>query len=97
MSNGLKVEVVDQAGTVLLDFLDGSTIKANHQWTQLAGTDNPITAAAGDDEFSVRWTLSSGLGDQLSIGPTEDLRATVQDDLSAMTYFRIMVQGVYVS
>lgn len=94
LANGLLVKVASADGTTdVFDFLDGASIKKNADWVLLAGVDNPVSAAAGDDEFSVRWTLSKGLGEPLYLAAGRRLRFTVQDDLSGLTSFQIMAQG----
>jgi hypothetical protein len=71
LTNGVLVRIVDSDDNVLKDFLDGETIKQNSDWSLLAGSDVPITAAAGDDELPIRWTVSKGTGDALELSDGE--------------------------
>lgn len=93
LTNGIEVLIVTAAGATVIDFLDGETIKKNADWTFLAGTDNPIDAAAGDDQLQVRWTVSKGLGAPLELNSDRIIQMTVQDNLTEITEFRILAQG----
>lgn len=94
LTNGVLVRVVDSDDATVLDFLEGETIKKNADWDFLAGTDNIIENAAGDDHMCIRWTLSKGMrGKPMYLPIGWKLRFTVQDDLTPITQFRIMVQG----
>lgn len=93
LTNGLLVQCVTDGEALLCDFLNGQSIKRNVDWVWLAGNDNPIAAAAGDDVIEIRWTIERGLGAPLALESGDRLRFTVQDDLTVLTEFRIMVQG----
>lgn len=93
LTNGIKVQCVDAAGVVLVDFLDGLTIKQNADWALLAGVDAVVFASVGDDHLPVRWTLSKATGEALTLTEGRMLRFTIQDDLTGITLFRIMGQG----
>lgn len=93
LTNGIKVEVLDSAGGTLVDFFDGETIKANEDFAPLAGVDAIAEPAAGDDFMPVRWTISKA-GDSLRLIEGDVIRFTLQDDLSDLSYFRAMIQGV---
>lgn len=93
LTNGLTIKIIDADGATLVDFLDGLTIKKNNDWVLLAGIDNPILNAAGLDEFAVRWTLSNGLSEPLTLKPGQKMRVVVADDLTGVSEFRMMAQG----
>ena len=78
-----------------LDFMDGETLKKHNQYAYLAGVDAlPLsTNAAADGFVSMRWTVAKA-GAPLSMIPGQQFRVVVQDDLSDITEFQAMVQGV---
>lgn len=96
LTNGCLFQVIDDDGlTVLTDFFDGVPIITNDQLTKLAGVDSVATFAAGDDWLPVRFTIQkAGKGMRLTVG--QRIRWTNQDDLSPLTRFQMMVQGIVV-
>ncbi len=95
LSNGLGITLVDADNVELFDFLDGLTIKRNADWGLLAGVDNAAYAAPADDHLPIRWTISKATGGRpLSLLGGKKLRFTVQDNIAALTFFRIMGQGL---
>lgn len=92
--NGCLFQVEDAAGGVLLDFLDGQSLKSNAEWAFMAGVDAVIHPAAGDDALPVRFTIEKA-GHQLNLQPAQRIRFSVRDDLSGLSLFRIMAQGYY--
>ncbi len=96
LSNGVKVQCVEADGTLVTDFLDGLTLKSDIDFGLLAGVDTPILAGVGngDDILHVRWTLRRATaGKSLELTGGRILRFTVQDNLAALTQFRIFAQG----
>lgn len=94
LSNGLRIVVYDtQSNTEVADFLPGDAITRNYDWTTLAGNDQIVEPAAGDDVLKVRWTIELGLGDGLLLRPTEVLRVIVQDALAGISEFSMSYQG----
>jgi hypothetical protein len=97
LSNGCLFEIIDSDGTtVLLDFLDGVPLTTNDQFTKLAGVDTVATFAAGDDFFPIRFTMARA-GKKMRLTAGQRIRWTNQDNLSAITRFQFMVQGVSVT
>lgn len=95
LTNGLQVLVVDVDGSTILDFLDGRSIKKNADWSLLLGVDAPTIAAAGEDHLPGRWTIANAAGgDSLKLTTGQRLRYRVRDDLSGVTEFTALVQGV---
>lgn len=97
LTNGLKVEFKDASDAVLLDPLDGTTIKTNEDFGALAGTDNLAQPGVGDDSFPIRWTSTRAVpgGAGMAMVSGEKLVVTVQDNLTGLTKFRWMIQGAY--
>lgn len=97
LANGCLFEIIDDDGTtVLLDFLDGIPLQTNDQFTKLAGVDTVATFAAGDDFFPIRFTMSKA-GKKMRLTAGQRIRWTNRDNLSAITRFQFMVQGVNVT
>lgn len=95
LSNGLTLKVHSPLGAEMLDFTNGQNIKTNEDFCNLAGVDAIAEPAAGDDFFPVRFTVRKA-GDTMVLKSGYEIRSIVSDDLSNVTKFRIMVQGVYV-
>lgn len=97
LTNGVKIQVIDaDAGaTVLVDFLDGKTIKMNEDFDWLAGIDVPgLDATVSTDIIPVRWTLRKDLGgEDLELVAGQRFRITLQDDLSGLTEWRTIAKG----
>ncbi len=94
LTNGVKIEHLSTAGAVLFDFTDGHPMKINADWSLLAGTDDMIHPAAGPDAIPIRWTLAKA-GSAFHLNQGQSLRISVQDDLTGLTTFEAMAQGVY--
>lgn len=92
LTNGLKIRVVDQTGTVLLDFLDGQTAKSNQDLAALSGGDIG-TEGAGANTALWRWTIRNA-GGCLRLNPLEKFEVMVQDDLTGIDEFQWMVHGI---
>ena len=93
LTNGLKFQVLS-GSTVLEDFgTDDVPIKTNEDFGALAGVDNIIHPAAGDDSHPVRWTIAKA-GKPMLIEKDQIIRMIVNDDLSDLSKFRVMIQGV---
>jgi len=94
LANGCKLEIIDTDGsTVLVDFNDGDPIVQNYDWHMLAGIDAVPLTYAGDDLLPVRFSIFKA-GDEVRMKKDQIVRFTIQDDLSAITIFRMMIQGL---
>lgn len=97
LSAGLLFQVLNSRGKVMQHFAtDVEPLKSTADISALAGFDIggvSQSVAGGASAYHVRWTLAKA-GQPLLLYPGEAFSATVQDDLSALTKFRIMVQGV---
>ena len=95
LTNGVKLEAINRDGTtVLLDFTGGQNLKANEDFANLAGVDAIAEPTAGDDFMPVRFTVHKA-GAYIALQELQIIRATVQDNLADLSYFRIMVQGTF--
>jgi len=96
LTNGLLLRVVDSDAAVVTDFTGGYPITVNEDFTLLAGVDAIATPAAGDDALPIRFTISkANEGDAMYLPAGHKVQAVVQDDLGGLTYFRIMIQGIF--
>jgi hypothetical protein len=95
LTNGLEIKVFDGGNNELLDFTDGINIKANEDFTLLAGVDAAAITelGQGEDFLPVRWTIGKS-GAPLILNTTDYIRIKVQDDISGLLVFRAMAQGV---
>tara|TARA_R110000824_G_scaffold143199_11_gene310797 strand:- start:304 stop:834 length:531 start_codon:yes stop_codon:yes gene_type:complete len=91
LTTGITVKVKNSADTELLDFLDGQTIQNNTEFGLLAGTD--INVGSGADGVNIRWTLASA-GGSLILESGDYLEVLVQDNLTGLTSFQAMLQGI---
>lgn len=94
LTNGVDFGVYDDSDVEKLNFTDGEPIKSNIEFGSLAGIDVNIGDFGASDALSIRWTMARA-GGAITIPPNWYFQAKVQDDLSALTQFRIMVQGFY--
>lgn len=92
LPNGMLVQTLEQDGTVIQDYSPGRPLKNNAHFGILAGVDNPITAAAGDDLLQVRWTMGAA-GGSLMLLSGQSFQVTVRDDLTLITELVWMAQG----
>ena len=94
VTNGIIIQAIDADGsTILISFINGMSIKSNAEFHLLAGTDVFRDSGPGEDILDVSWVLSeTGRGLFLTAG--QRLRIIIQDDLTGLTDFRAMVQGV---
>lgn len=88
LSNGCLFRMVDADGVELLDFTGGDQIKRNADFYLLAGAE-----AKTNNNVHVKWNIAS-TGAALAIENGERLQFKVQDDLTALTEFKIAVQGL---
>ena len=94
LTNGLLLQILDDQSVVLQDF--GTTadpIKANENFIDLAGADAIAVPAAGDDAFPVRFSIFKS-GNMMTLLPNYSVRLVVQDDLTDLSHFHAMVQGI---
>ena len=90
LTNGLDLEA--KAGTsVLFDFLGGTTVKKNSDWTLIAGVDMNVGPQA--DFLGIRYTVTNA-GAFMRFNAGQKIVMTVSDNLSAITEIRFSVQGL---
>jgi hypothetical protein len=96
-TNGLKIYTATSGGTTIANYTTDVTVKKNSDWGIFAGPDADAvsTLGAGDDVFFIRWTFSKA-GQPIALGPGESFNVAVQDDITSLTAFNLMVQGYYV-
>jgi hypothetical protein len=90
LTNGVDIEAVIDGTTY--DLLDGTPVKTNADWARHAYDASFITIGTGDTFMSTRWTFSKA-GEAIVLRAGDILRARINDNLSALTEFRIMLQG----
>lgn len=93
LTNGCILRIVNQEGGLKLDYTDGVPIKQNADWALLAGVDSTITDAVGDDQLPIRFTFQRA-GNVPHLDQLDRIEFVIQDDLTALTKFRAMVQGL---
>lgn len=94
--DGCLMQAIDEDGsTVLLDFMDGEEIRRHAGFGLLAGVDVDTSGMGNDDDaLLIRWTLSA-IGAPLELTAGQAIRFTVRADISDLTVFFAMLQGVY--
>jgi len=95
LTTGCALITIDNslAQTKTFDFCDDETIKMNLDFAFLAGVDVEVDTAPADDARYVRWTIEKA-GHPLLLRDGEGICMVIQDDLTGMGDFRILVQGV---
>lgn len=95
-TNGLLLRILKSDESVEVDFTDGEGLKRHADFTHLAGIDiAPDTSGVGgaEDNVSVRWTVARA-GRAMLLTAGQHIECVVQDDLSDLTVFHGMVQGI---
>lgn len=92
LTNGVKLEVLDASDNVLLDLLDGDTIKYNAEWNAVCYDAQIVTYGSGDTILVFRWTFAKD-GQPLHLAPTERLVMTIQDNLTTLSEQEMSVRG----
>jgi hypothetical protein len=93
LTNGVLMDVTDRNGLSILDLTAGRPVVQNADYLYLAGIDMEIATGMGLDVVKVRYSLfKSGANLRLKAG--EQIRFTIQDDLTGIDQFRCMVQGL---
>ena len=93
LPNGLKVELIDAQGAVILDLLDGEVIHSNAEWQAMCFDWHYNSVGVGDNVAVARWTLEKA-GEPLYLKVGEKFRVTVQDDLTGLTSHYFQLQGI---
>lgn len=93
LTNGLTIKLHDEDDNVLLDFMDGQTIKANYHFGLLAGVDSAVSAGAGPDYLPIRWTIEKA-GGPVILEEGHYIEIAVNDDITGLTVFLAMLQGI---
>ena len=93
LTNGLTIEALSPSDAVLKDYCNGVPIKATSEFIALAGEGFQVDKqGAALDQLAVRWTLAKA-GNEVLMTEGYKFRVTVQDNLSTITKFRMMLQG----
>ncbi len=95
-ANGLLLRILKSDESVELDVTDGEGLKRHADFTNLAGVDViPDTSGVGgaEDNVSVRWTIARA-GRAMLLTEGQHIELVVRDDLSDLTVFHGMVQGI---
>ena len=97
LSTGVVVGFYDSEDNILLDPLDGDTIKTNEDFSFLAGVDATIQVGAGLDSLPIRWTFTRSVGGPFRLNAGEYIQFKVQDNLSTVSSFHAIVQGISIA
>lgn len=95
-TNGLLLRILKSDESLELDFTDGEGIKRHSDFAHLAGVDvAPDTSGVGgaQDTISIRWTIAQA-GRAMLLTAGQHIECVVRDDLSDLTEFHGMVQGI---
>ena len=91
IANGVEIDYVDKEGIVLKSFTEENPIRRNLDWGIIVsgGVD---FSGGGSGALAVNWTIT---GKTLILGPGQSLRFRIQDDLSSLDDFIVMVHGSF--
>lgn len=93
LTTGVEIVVHNTAHDVLADFTDGFPIKTNKEFGIMAGTDSVIQTGVGDDALLVRFSMNKA-GAIMILEAGDHVEMTINDDLSSVSKFYGMVQGL---
>lgn len=92
-TNGITVQLLDESGGVVIDFLDGEAIQSLDDFSLLAGIDHTMEH---EDSWHCRWTLAKS-GQPVKLFQNQRIAVTIRDDLSDFVHFYAMAQGTQVT
>ena len=94
LPTGSTFQVIDADGSELLDFMDGVRIKTNPDFAGMAGADVMINISGGqDDQLPIRFSIFKA-GRMMKLAAGQKIRWTNWDNLTGLTKFQTMVQGI---
>lgn len=93
LTNGIKVEVHDSEGNVILDLVDGETVHTNGEWQALCHDFLPTAIGQGNEVASVRWTVAKS-GAPVVVKSGCKVVVTIQDNLAGLEKHWFQIQGV---
>ena len=96
-TKGVYVQIQTSTGGLVFDFMDGDKIRTNQDWGLLAGVDDVLHPAAGDDGLHIRWTIQRGFGDAVLLKQGQRLVMKSEIASSGLSSWTMMAQGSYVS
>lgn len=95
LTNGLLVDIRDPLGAVKKDMCGGQPVVRNADWRPLAGVESQERiGAASDDSMTISFDFDDNCGAPMRLKAGDSVRFTVRDNLSTITLFRAMVQGL---
>lgn len=94
LTSGIEVGFYSNQDDLLIDPLDGDTIKTNGDFAFLAGVDSTIKVGAGVDSMPIRWTFSRSVGGPIRLDVGEYIQFKIQDDILNVNSFHAIVQGI---
>ena len=96
LTNGIRIEVQDADGNVILDLCDGELVTSNEGWLAMC-YDFSVEAALGASKiFGARWTFEKS-GTPIVLRPGQKFVLTFEDDFDDLLNHTFMVQGYKVS
>ncbi len=94
LNNGLLFQAIDNVGVIQQNFGgDQHAITTNEDFAALAGVDSIIAPAAGSDALPIRFSVFKA-GNKMTLFPNWRIRVVVQDNLTGLAHFHMMVQGI---
>ena len=94
LTNGILFQATDDKGGLLQSFHGQRPVTTNGDFVFMAGSDMEMLIGPGLDLVTVRFSFFKANANVL-IGQGYQIRVVIQDDLSSISQFRIMVQGTY--
>jgi hypothetical protein len=92
LANGCIVRAVDSDDSVLEDFTDGDPITSNAEWSDLLGPDAFVDIDKAK-MIPFRWTLTQAYTEPLILTAGQYMEILIQDNLSAIDEWHLMIQG----
>ncbi len=98
LTKGVTVFLSDENHVVLKDLCAGAPIIRNADWALLAGTDVQTRVGAGsDDALIIRWDFDEACGSPVYMKSGHHIEININDDLSGISIFRALVQGLLIT
>lgn len=95
LTNGIYVYVTDIKGNVVYDLTDPDVrVKTLGGWAHYCFDAQVLDATSGDDHFVARWTFAKA-GVPVKLYPGWSLCILCEDNMSALTEHRFLIQARY--
>lgn len=92
LTNGIRLLLLDNTGTIITDYVDTMPIITNANWARFAFDAKKTDFGAGQNYIDIRWTFQRG-GRPLRLR-NQSLAVRLNDDFTSLTSHTFLMQGL---